>query len=1165
MAVADYFDTVQKIYIAFYQRPADPAGLRYWAQRLDGANGDLAAVIDAFANSDEAQALYGEINEETIGDVIDAIYMALFNRAADEAGKQFYVDGFIAGEFTPGTITLNVLNGAQNDDLVAINNKLQVANIFTQKVDGRAFNDPGFGTGTSFAVTYDGNDDAIAARELLAGVTSSPASVLNADQITAALKDKIADENDPIQGETGGKTFALTENVDAGAAFTGGAGDDLFIAADKNLAGIVTATWTAADQIDGGAGVNTFQVTSGAGAIANPAGASVKNIQVMKVVAADVDVDLNTIDFGLETLTVNTSGDGAGTFAVTAAENTDITWAAVEQGGTTVTTQGGNNVTVTATKVDGPAGGVSVTDAAGDVVVSSTGVAYTAGKSATLGNIAVDGGKTISVTQVATSDASKAAKDGAAGTITQGNVTITASDETTEVTVKQDAAVTVKNFVQANPGAVEVVRVDFAAVIAGDTVSVGGLDFTASKDLTANQVAQAFAKLLANAHLPEDVGSGSDADGDTQGSGSFENGVFAGALAEDANTGAWSSSAANGNSVTFTAGKAGVVAVDLTATVSNVGTAVVTTPGAASVSGQAGRMGVAAGTVAIAGDTALETVTVDGYNTGTVTGNNNTALATVNLANGTNMTIDSAAATLELTTSNVNGMVDVQAGTSTLNAAITNNVPWNTVALASASVKALNITGDGNVFGTNAGLTQVESIDASAFEGTATFTIDATRTTYAGGEGSDRLTLAAVADPTKITESIDLGAGDDSLDLTSLDGGAVLQLKDGVVFEGGEGFDTVILSDIAVETVASNTFDANNFLEHISGFEAVKIGTLAADRNIKLGNLGYDSATLVDLASWDLTLADVASGVTVVVEDNTGGGGNVTELKFKGITGTKTAAEANLVIGAEDTTNDIDVGTFKASNLDTLNITANGNDDPLVGGSEDHVVDVEGQYISTINVTGNAESLTMTLDATNMALASIDASTFKGGLVVDLNDIARVSGTDIAITVAGGQGDDVLTASNTIEDELSGGAGNDVLYAGAKNSVLSGGAGNDMFVINTTGNASVADHSIITDFKNGSNLLQLLDKGGNVVTDLIKATGIVQSDTLALNADRAINQAALGEAAWFVWQGSTYVVVDNNADSAAFEGGEDAIIRLTGVDLNDGFSFNSDYGTLALL
>jgi hypothetical protein len=85
MAAATYFDAVQKIYIAFYQRPADPAGLQYWSQLAD-KNGGLTAVINQFATSAEAVALYGPITSTTIGAVIDQIYMACFGRTAEAAG-----------------------------------------------------------------------------------------------------------------------------------------------------------------------------------------------------------------------------------------------------------------------------------------------------------------------------------------------------------------------------------------------------------------------------------------------------------------------------------------------------------------------------------------------------------------------------------------------------------------------------------------------------------------------------------------------------------------------------------------------------------------------------------------------------------------------------------------------------------------------------------------------------------------------------------------------------------------------------------------------------------------------------------------------------------------------------------------------------------------------
>ena len=67
MAAAAYFDQVQKIYIAFYQRPADSAGLRYWAERVDAVEGDLSQMIGAFAASPEAIALYGAMDTSTVG------------------------------------------------------------------------------------------------------------------------------------------------------------------------------------------------------------------------------------------------------------------------------------------------------------------------------------------------------------------------------------------------------------------------------------------------------------------------------------------------------------------------------------------------------------------------------------------------------------------------------------------------------------------------------------------------------------------------------------------------------------------------------------------------------------------------------------------------------------------------------------------------------------------------------------------------------------------------------------------------------------------------------------------------------------------------------------------------------------------------------------------
>lgn len=139
MATAATIQTVQKIYIAFYQRPADAEGLAYWADRLEAAKDDLQEIIDGFATSLEAQTLYGPINSATIGSVINAIYQGLFGRGVDPEGLDFYSQGFSSGAFTAGTITLAILNGAREQDKQIIDNKLAVASEFTSQLQYAKF------------------------------------------------------------------------------------------------------------------------------------------------------------------------------------------------------------------------------------------------------------------------------------------------------------------------------------------------------------------------------------------------------------------------------------------------------------------------------------------------------------------------------------------------------------------------------------------------------------------------------------------------------------------------------------------------------------------------------------------------------------------------------------------------------------------------------------------------------------------------------------------------------------------------------------------------------------------------------------------------------------------------------------------------------------------
>jgi len=170
-------ETVQKIFIGYYQRPAAPPGLNYWSNRLSNSGGNQYEIIEAFANSPESQGLYGPINSLNISSVVTDIYWALFNRAPGQTGLSYYVNGFNSGWFTPATIMLNVLDGAQNEDLQSVNNKVTTSNLFTWTIDS--------------LYHYSGDTDAQKARDFLKTVGWDPESIPTQDEVTLFIQNNL--------------------------------------------------------------------------------------------------------------------------------------------------------------------------------------------------------------------------------------------------------------------------------------------------------------------------------------------------------------------------------------------------------------------------------------------------------------------------------------------------------------------------------------------------------------------------------------------------------------------------------------------------------------------------------------------------------------------------------------------------------------------------------------------------------------------------------------------------------------------------------------------------------------------------------------------------------------------------------------------------------------
>jgi len=172
----DYTNTIQKLYIAYYQRPADPGGLAYWTDRLEKSGGDLTAIIDAFATSPESQSLYGG---KSVEEVLSEIYQAAFNRDPDPEGLQFYSSKIASGEYSLTDVLLRVLDGARGDDAEILNKKIQLANEFTQQVESNPEE-----------YNYQGEEVASRVREWFKNAISSPdAKVPGVDELKSEMHD----------------------------------------------------------------------------------------------------------------------------------------------------------------------------------------------------------------------------------------------------------------------------------------------------------------------------------------------------------------------------------------------------------------------------------------------------------------------------------------------------------------------------------------------------------------------------------------------------------------------------------------------------------------------------------------------------------------------------------------------------------------------------------------------------------------------------------------------------------------------------------------------------------------------------------------------------------------------------------------------------------------
>jgi len=171
-----YYNDIQKLYVAYFNRPADPAGLAFWETAVEAAGGSTAAVSAAFAGSDEYKTAYAN---KTNAQIVDAIYQNLFGRPAEDAGKAYWADLLDKGTVTIDAAVTTIAGSAQGSDMTAYNNKVTAAAAFTAAVDTDAEK-----------AGYTGDAANKVAKAFLSGVTDSAS--LQVATAPAALNTSVA-------------------------------------------------------------------------------------------------------------------------------------------------------------------------------------------------------------------------------------------------------------------------------------------------------------------------------------------------------------------------------------------------------------------------------------------------------------------------------------------------------------------------------------------------------------------------------------------------------------------------------------------------------------------------------------------------------------------------------------------------------------------------------------------------------------------------------------------------------------------------------------------------------------------------------------------------------------------------------------------------------------
>ena len=1065
-------DAVQRLYVAYFNRPADPVGLAAFEALLpsdrEATQEELLAIAGSFSASQEYADLYAGMSNTQI---VNALYNNLFGRDAEPAGLIAWAQFLQDGTYTIADIALQLTYSAQGTDADAINAKISAATAFTAEI----------ATSTDNITGYSGNDAAASARSWLATVTDEATASVAIDGVEAAVEAAITADSTPVDPVA---TFALagdvsasnegttvyftltTENVAAGSQYsytlsgTNITNGDV----DGSLAGTATidaegkavvAVDLTADQLTEGLETMTMSI-AGQTASVNINDTSTTPAEAVATYALAASASsANEGDVVVFTLTTTNVASGSlVAYAITGIESADVVGGALTgtatvgvDGVATVSvsltddasTEGAQTMTMT---MAGQTASVSVADSSGDAVKVMTlttgadgGADFTgdtnddifSGAVGTLNTVdSLDGGNG--------NDTLNAVMNGAATpTLTSvESMTVTATGASTIDLLNSDSLTTVNSS-----SSTAALTLNNAELV--DTVTITNTDQTHTINFegdtgTADAVTINMTTVTGAADLVIDAAI-ETVNMASEGTNSFET-DFAGTI-----------DLSGSGSLTLAGTGAGTVAASVVDAADYTGALTVSVTDAAhTVTG-----GSAGDTITGATGTA-NTLTGNGGND-TITGG--TGADNINAGEGANTVVTGGGA----------DTVNVGAGNDTITDA--------------AGAASITDTGGDN-----------------------TVTAGAGNDTITTGAGDDRIIFAADND-LDVNDQVDPGAGTNTLVATAGDVTAnnALNAADPLtdletLQTGFANFDILEVSDAMANTETINTAAIG------AGILRVDLTTAGAGANNFILNAGDNTinANMAGAAfAGAVTITDTGTATTdsvTLVNNNAAnadrfGGQNLTVNGFEtlnvngGATAVATAQTIGTVTMAPDGTNNASVINVSGNNAVTIGaVTQTGTGLLTINGST-----VTAQ-------TAGTTTLDITAPVVTTGGASIVGSAGDDTITGDTNNVNTIDGGAGDDTLTGGSAADSITATAG-DNAIDGNDGNDTITTGAGADTITGGTGNE--TVTTGAGADVITTDAGNDSVNAGDGNDRITAAGNLTTaDTLD--GGADTDTLVLGA-----------------------------------------------------------------